>query len=70
MTEEEIKKSVLSAYDSVNLINELELLEEPEQADIDTIERNKKHVTIMLEIEWFSSALTIEQLDELTLYKY
>ena len=70
MTEEEIKKSVLSAYDSVNLINELELLEEPEQADIDTIERNKKHVTIMLEIEWFNSALTIEQLDELTLYKY
>lgn len=70
MTEEEIKKSVLSAYDSVNLINELELLEEPEQADIDTIERNKKHITIMLEIEWFSSALTIEQLDELTLYKY
>ena len=46
MTEEEIKKSVLSAYDSVNLINELELLEEPEQADIDTIERNKKHITI------------------------
>jgi hypothetical protein len=70
MTEEEIKKSVLSAYDSVNLINELELLEQPEQADIDTIERNKKHITIMLEIEWFSSALTIEQLDELTLYKY
>ena len=70
MTEEEIKKSVLSAYDSVNLINELELLEEPEQANIDTIERNKKHITIMLEIEWFSSALTIEQLDELTLYKY
>ena len=70
MTEEEIKKSVLSAYDSVNLINELELLEEPEQANIDTIERNKKHITIMLEIEWFSGALTIEQLDELTLYKY
>lgn len=70
MTEEEIKKSVLSAYDSVNLINELELLEEPEQDDIDTIERNKKHITIMLEIEWFSGALTIEQLDELTLYKY
>jgi len=70
MTEEEITKSILSAYDSVNLINELELLEEPEQADIDTIERNKKHITIMLEIEWFSSALTVEQLDELTLYKY
>jgi len=70
MTEEEITKSVLSAYDSVNLINELKLLEEPEQADIDTIERNKKHITIMLEIEWFSSALTVEQLDELTLYKY
>ena len=70
MTEEEITKSVLSAYDSVNLIDQLELLEEPEQVDIDTIERNKKHITIMLEIEWFSGALTIEQLDELTLYKY
>ena len=53
-TQEEIQKMVIDAFDSVNLINDG--VETPE-----FIEINKQHLRIMMEKEWFSSALTPEQ---------
>jgi valyl-tRNA synthetase len=70
-TQEEIQKSILAAYDSVNLINNLikidasSFSEKELKEHIDTIERNKKHIEIMLAKEWFANGLTKAQKSEL-----
>ena len=65
LTQEQIEKSVSAAYDSVNLINELNSKESKTEEDTDTINRNKGHVKIMLAKDWFVEALTTEQKAEL-----
>ena len=65
LTQEEIQNSVNAAYDSVNLINELNLIEELSNEEKDTLDRNKEHLKIMLAKEWFFNALTEEQKVEL-----
>jgi hypothetical protein len=60
--EENIEKRISAAFDSVNLINNLittsgELTEDKKS----TIERNLKHLEIMLSKEKFSESLTTEQ---------
>ena len=65
LTQEEIQNSVNAAYDSVNLINELNLIEELSKEEKDTLDRNKEHLKIMLAKEWFFNALTEEQKVEL-----
>lgn len=66
-TQEQIEKSILAAYDSVNLINELKAKESLTQEETNTLERNKKHIEIMLGYEWFSNGLTAQQKTELEL---
>ena len=66
LTQEEIQNSVNAAYDSVNLINELNLLEELSNEEKDTLSRNKEHIKIMLTKDWFFNALTEEQKVELS----
>jgi ribosome-interacting GTPase 1 len=66
LTQEEIQNSVNAAYDSVNLIIELNLIEELSDEQKDTLSRNKEHIKIMLEKEWFFNALTEEQKVELS----
>lgn len=58
MTSEQIAQSVSAAFDSVDLINS-------DQYDLETIERNVEHLRIMMRYEWFSSALTIEQKEQI-----
>ena len=65
LTQEQIEKSVSAAYDSVNLINELNSKETKAEEDTDVINRNKEHVKIMLGKDWFVEALTSEQKAEL-----
>ena len=65
LTQEEIQNSVNAAYDSVNLIIELNLIEELSDEQKDTLSRNKEHIKIMLEKEWFFNALTEDQKAEL-----
>ncbi len=65
LTQEEIQNSVNAAYDSVNLINELNLISELSDKEKDTLYRNKEHLKIMLAKEWFFNALTEEQKVEL-----
>lgn len=65
VTAEQAAKSVLAAYDSVNLIAELKrkrILSEEETA---TLTRNVEHISIMLGKEWFATALTPAQKTEL-----
>lgn len=66
LTQEEIQNSVNAAYDSVNLINELNLIEELSNEEKDTLDRNKEHLKIMLAKEWFFNALTEGQKAELS----
>lgn len=61
LTKEQIEKSVSAAYDSVNLINELNLKETKTEEDLESIVRNKEHIKIMLDKDYFVSALTAEQ---------
>lgn len=65
LTEEQITKSVSAAYDSVNLINQLKAQSSMTEDDTNTLKRNVDHIHIMLNKDWFISALTPEQLIEL-----
>lgn len=61
LTQEEILKSISAAFDSVNLINELNSLETLSIEEIERKKLNVEHLKIMLSKEWFSSNLTQEQ---------
>jgi hypothetical protein len=59
--ENEILQSVNAAFDSVNLVNELNAKTDKTQDDLDTISRNVEHLIVMMSKEWFVNALTSEQ---------
>lgn len=61
LTQEQISQSVSAAFDSVNLVNELNVKTDKTQEDLDTISRNVEHLVVMMGMEWFSAALTAEQ---------
>jgi hypothetical protein len=67
LTNEQKIKSVLAAYDSVNLINELKSKETLTEDEILTLNRNEEHIKIMLTKDWFVDTLTPNQLTELQL---
>jgi len=58
------EKSISAAFDSVNLINKLvtETINDKKKANV---ERNVKHLELMLTKEFFSTALTAEQRSEI-----
>ena len=58
------EKAVSAAYDSVNLINKLitETADDKKKANVD---RNVKHLELMLTKEFFTGALTAEQKTEI-----
>lgn len=69
MSQENPAQSVLAAYDSVNLINQLDALTPPltdEQAA--TRARNVEHLRVMMGITWFTNALTPAQTTEINSY--
>lgn len=61
VTQEQAHKSVNAAFDSVNLINEINLLTEKTQEDLDTLGRNIEHLEIMMAKDWFVAELTPEE---------
>jgi hypothetical protein len=69
VTAEQVAKSVLAAYDSVNLINELRAKAQLTEDEQDTLTRNVDHIAIMLGKEWFATALTPAQKSELEAIK-
>ena len=60
VTQEQARVSVNAAFDSVNLINEINALAEKTQEDLDTLDRNVEHLNIMLNKDWFAAELTPE----------
>jgi hypothetical protein len=60
-TPEEVQQHVINAFDSVNLINELNLLSSLSEEEQATKERNVEHLKIMTAKDWFAEALTEEQ---------
>lgn len=60
MTLEQIQSNIRAAFDSVNLINETILLE-PNDENKDSVDRNYRHLEIMMSKEWFENALTSQQ---------
>jgi hypothetical protein len=65
LTTEQIEKSVLASYDSITLIHQLSSKDEVTTEDLESIERNKQHISIMLEKDWFVTALSNAQKLEL-----
>ena len=69
VTAEQAARSVLAAYDSVNLIAELRAKTELSEEETATVKRNVDHIAIMLGKEWFAAALTPAQKSELEAIK-
>jgi hypothetical protein len=57
------EKAVSAAFDSVNLINKL-VLETADDKKKANVDRNVKHLEVMLTKEFFTEALTQTQKDE------
>ncbi len=60
-TPEEVQNHIAAAFDSVNLINELNQLESLTEEQVSTKDRNVEHLKIMIAKEWFANGLTEEQ---------
>ena len=58
------QQSINAAFDSVNLINNT-ILEIVNDNNKSTVTRNVQHLEIMLSKEWFSEALTQQQLTDI-----
>jgi hypothetical protein len=63
MEERNIQKEISAAFDSVNLINELNLIEEKTQEDLETISRNIEHLKIKMDDIDFTNNLTEEEFE-------
>lgn len=61
ITKEEIEQHIKAMFDSVNLLKELALKETLTEEEVDTIERNQKHLNIMLAKAFIVENLTEEQ---------
>jgi hypothetical protein len=58
---QDFEKMISSTFDSVNLINELNLLESLNEDNQRRYDVNMSHIEMMMEEEWFVEALTTEQ---------
>ena len=63
--EQLLEKSISAAFDSVSLINALNLLETLTEEEQDRKERNQRHLEIMLTKEDFTNALKPQQLADI-----
>ena len=63
MEERNIPQEISSTFDSVELINKLNLIEEKTQEDLETISRNIEHLKIKMNQPYF-----VENLDEKQIY--
>ena len=62
LTVEEVAQSVSAAYDSVNLLAELNAKETLTEEETATVTRNVEHIRIMMGKEWFVGGLTDQQI--------
>lgn len=65
LTPQQIEKHILSAFDSVNLINELNKKEQLSDEEQARIKNNVDHLKIMMQKDWFVSGLKAAQKKEI-----
>lgn len=65
LSQEQIKKSISAAFDSVNLIKQLNELPSLSIDDKNTKTRNVQHLQLMLNKDWFNKNITPEQLTDI-----
>jgi len=61
MVEIDIPQAISAAFDSVNLINQLNSLETLDEKQTARKQRNISHLQLMMTKDWFVEALTEEQ---------
>jgi hypothetical protein len=64
-TPEQVAKSVLAAYDSVEIYNQLNGKMDITEEETAILDRNIEHIRIMMGKEWFVGGLTNQQIIEL-----
>jgi len=65
MREIDIPQSISAAFDSVNLINELNVISELTEKQIKIKSINVSHLQLMMSKDWFVDALTEEQTNKI-----
>lgn len=65
LTPEYVQLSISNTYDSVVLINTLKVKTDITEQELDIINKNKQHISIMLNKTWFAEGLTPGQKTEL-----
>jgi hypothetical protein len=67
MEQEKIEKIILSTFDSVNLINEYNLKTSLTDYETQRLERNVKHLRMMMNKDWFVNNITESQKQQIEL---
>lgn len=65
LTKQQVQQHITSAYDSVNLINELNEKTSLTKEDSDKLKRNIDHLKIMMQKQWFVAGLKAAQKKEI-----
>jgi hypothetical protein len=65
MIEIDVPQSISAAFDSVNLINELNVISELTELQIKIKSVNVSHLQLMMTKDWFVDALTEEQTNQI-----
>jgi len=65
MREIDVPQSISAAFDSVNLINELNVISELTEIQIKIKSVNVRHLQLMMSKDWFVDALTEEQTNQI-----
>jgi len=65
MREIDVPQSISAAFDSVNLINELNVISELSELQIKIKSVNVSHLQLMMTKDWFVDALTEEQTNQI-----
>jgi len=68
LTPEEIQQHIENCFHSYVLCEELSALESLDEEQADRLDRNEKHIQIMLDKDWFREGCTAEQIAQLETY--
>jgi len=68
LTPEEIQQHIENCFHSYVLCEELSDLESLDEEQTDRLDRNERHIQIMLAKDWFREGCTAEQITQLETY--
>jgi len=68
LTPEEIQQHIENCFHSYVICEELSALESLDEEQADRLDRNERHIQIMLAKDWFREGCTAEQITQLETY--